>query len=505
MLYDPARRPAGPNGAPAMFKSLFRLMRSALGSVLLGLVLILAGTYAWFLTRGPEPSVWHTAHLEQEFTAAKAGEVTSIAAYRQLEDRLYAELKTKVLDRVQPAERNPFNRYASGSRSDPAVWSTNWNHTFEITPEHPTGAALLLHGLTDSPYSMRSIGEHLASKGLKVVGLRQPGHGTAPSGLLSFEVEDMQAAVRMAMRDLRRQMGPDLPIYIVGYSNGAALAVDYSVTVVEGADLPRPAGLVLMSPAIGISPFAVIARLRTGLSSVPGLGRAAWQVIELEFDPYKYSSFSFHAAGETQRLTSGLAKRVEKLAGGGKIKGFPPVLAFQSTVDATIVAPALVDALFEHLAPESHELVLFDVNRYSEIQALLVADPGPLTQKLLSMPDRSFGLTVITNVDPNTLQVQELRAEPGSQAQASRPLAWSWPAQVFSLSHVALPFPPDDSLYGYEAAGGTNHVQLGRVQVHGENGVLAVPDWVLTRQRSNPFHAYMIERIDGLLFGGQGG
>jgi hypothetical protein len=70
---------------------------------------------------------------------------------------------------------------------------------------------------------------------------------------------------------------------------------------------------------------------------------------------------------------------------------------------------------------------------------------------------------------------------------------------------VALPFPPDDSLYGYESEGNTNHVQLGRVQVHGENGVLSVPDWVLTRQRSNPFHGYMIERIDGLLFPGQGG
>jgi len=487
-----------------MLKSLFRLIRSALGAVLLGLLLILAGGYTWFLTHGPEPKIWHTAGLDEEFTAAKAGQVTSIADYRQLEERLFAEMKTRVLDEVQPAERNPFNRFATGSRSDPAVWPTNWNRTFEITPGNPAGAALLLHGLTDSPYSMRSMGEHLASKGLKVVGLRLPGHGTAPSGLLSFEIEDMQAAVRMAMLDLRRQMGPDRPIYLVGYSNGAALAVDYSLSAVEGADQPMPAGLVLMSPAIGISKFAVIARLRTGISSVPGLGRAAWQEIVTEFDPYKYSSFSFHAAGETQRLTSGLQRRIQRRANGGKIKGFPPVLAFQSAVDATIVAPALVHALFEYLAPESHELVLFDVNRFSGIQALLVADPGPLTQQVLAMPGRSFGLTVVTNADPGTSQVKELRAEPGSKQQTSRLLELSWPERVFSLSHVALPFPPDDPLYGYEAEGQTNHVQLGSVQVHGENGVLAIPDWVLTRQRSNPFHAYMIERIDGMLFAGQG-
>jgi hypothetical protein len=237
---------------------------------------------------------------------------------------------------------------------------------------------------------------------------------------------------------------------------------------------------------------------------VPGFEKAAWQVVEKEFDPYKYCSFSFHAAGETQRLTSVLAERIRKLASNGPIRGFPPVLAFLSTVDSTIVAPAVVDALFEHLAPESHELVLFDVNRLSGFQALLVKDPGPLTQQLLAMPSRSFGLTVITNASPDSRQVQELRAAAGAPSPSSRLLEAYWPEQVYSLSHVAMPFPPDDPLYGYAAAPDSRHVQLGKVQVHGENGVLTLPEWVLTRLRSNPFHAYMLERVDGFLFAGQG-
>ena len=307
-----------------MVRPLFRLLLSILGSVLLGLAVLAAGAYVWFLRSGPEPRVWHTAYLEQEFTAAQADEVRTLADYRALEDRLFAELRADVLDRVGPDDRTLFNRFNAGSRSDPGVWPTNWNRTFEIRPPEPVGAALLLHGLTDSPYSMRSIGEHLASRGLEVVGLRLPGHGTAPSGLVHFEVEDMQAAVRLAMRDLRERMGPDRPIYLVGYSNGAALSVDYTLDVLEGADLPRPAGLVLLSPAIAISRLAVIARLRTGLSSVPGFGRAAWQEIVPEFDPYKYSSFSFNAAGQTQRLTSDVAKRIRRLAANGPISGFPP-------------------------------------------------------------------------------------------------------------------------------------------------------------------------------------
>jgi hypothetical protein len=42
-------------------------------------------------------------------------------------------------------------------------------------------------------------------------------------------------------------------------------------------------------------------------------------------------------------------------------------------------------------------------------------------------------------------------------------------------------------------------VQLGRIEVRGENGVLNVPGWMLTRQRSNPFHAYMLGRIETFL------
>jgi alpha-beta hydrolase superfamily lysophospholipase len=381
------------------------------------------------------------------------------------------------------------------------VWPVNWNRTFQFRAaggSAPRGTALLLHGLTDSPYSMRSIGEHLAARGFEVVGLRLPGHGTAPSGLLSFRVEDMQAAVRLAARDLHDR-APGRPLFLVGYSNGAALSVDYALAALGDATLPQPAGLVLLSPAIGISPLAVVGRFKTGLSSLPGFGRAAWEVIETEFDPYKYTSFSFHAAGETYRLTRALARAIEQAADGQPLSGFPPTLVFLSTVDSTVKAEAVTDTLLDRLAPGGHELVLFDVNRLAAVQPLLVTDPGPLTQALRSRPHRPYALTVITNASSESLQVVESRAPAGSAQASPRPLGLAWPLNVFSLSHVALPFPPDDPLYGYEVSGPSNHVRLGDVEIRGENGVLSVPMWALTRQRSNPFHAYLIERLDGFV------
>jgi len=485
-----------------MVRRVARWLIVAAGSVLLGLGLIAGAVYWRFLHSGPAPSVWHQVALA-DFTAQQADEVRTLDDYLQLEQRLFDELQRRVYGAVDPgADGWTFNRYSAGSRSDPGVWPVNWNRTFHLQPAagaRPRGAFLLLHGLTDSPYSMRSIGEHLATRGFEVVGLRLPGHGTAPSGLLTFRIEDMRAAVRLAARDLQARVGPDRPLFLGGYSNGGALAVDYALAVLDGEALPRPAGLVLLSPMIGISPFAIVGRLKTGLSSLPGYERAAWETLGLEFDPYKYTSFSFHAAGETYRVTRDMARQIERLATTGVLERFPPVLVFLSTVDSTVEAEAVTDTLLDRLAPGDHELVLFDVNRFAAVRQLLVDDPGPLTHRLRARAERPYALSVVTNASAESTEVVELRTPAGSAASARRELGMAWPRTVFSLSHVALPFPPDDPLYGYEVAGPADHVQLGSIAVRGENGVLAVPMWALTRQRSNPFHAYQLERIDAFV------
>ena len=470
----------------------------ALRSLLLALLLVGAGTWLHYLWTGPEPKPWHRARLDAEFAAGDytSGRIVTLAQYRERERRLQEQVRAEVYERVDAADRLPLNRYSAGSHSDPGVWDVDWNQTWELVPSgKPVGGVLLLHGLTDSPYSLRSIGQFLAARGYHVVGLRLPGHGTAPAGLLRVEVEDLEAATRLAVRDLRARLGPDEPIVLVGYSNGAALAVGYALDARDDASLPRPARLVLISPAIGVTRLAVLGRIRTGLSDLPGFGRAAWQLIEPEVDPFKYQSFPFHAAGVTQRLTSTLSRRIARLAQDGPVRGLPPVLAFVSTVDATVHADAVVDSLLARLVPAGHELVLFDVNRLAVVQPLLVADPAPLTRRLVEQPQRPYALTLVTNASAGTLRVVERRWPALGTVPVERPVDAAWPRQVFSLSHVALPFPPDDPLYGYAAGRSSRHVQLGNVEVRGEIGVLRVPAWMLMRQRSNPFHDYLLARV----------
>ncbi|MGB5890185.1 MAG: alpha/beta hydrolase, partial [Thermoanaerobaculia bacterium] len=71
----------------------------------------------------------------------------------------------------------------------------------------------------------------------------------------------------------------------------------------------------------------------------------------------------------------------------------------------------------------------------------------------------------------------------------------SWPAGMISLSHIALPFPPDDPLYGRGPAPSEDTIFLGQMDVRGERGLLRFPtDWLM-RLRHNPFYDYQQSRV----------
>jgi hypothetical protein len=81
----------------------------------------------------------------------------------------------------------------------------------------------------------------------------------------------------------------------------------------------------------------------------------------------------------------------------------------------------------------------------------------------------------------------------------SEPIGLDWPRDVFSLSHVAMPFPPDDPLYGAVRPPKSEMIFLGNVELHGERGLLALSVGDLIRLRHNPFNAYVDARIRAFL------
>jgi hypothetical protein len=76
-------------------------------------------------------------------------------------------------------------------------------------------------------------------------------------------------------------------------------------------------------------------------------------------------------------------------------------------------------------------------------------------------------------------------------------LGLSYPAELYSLSHIALPFPITDSLYGLQPDNPEEFgINLGAVAPRGERGALIVSlDWLL-RLSSNPFFPYLAKRIE---------
>src|SRR5262249_12156907 len=146
---------------------------------------------------------------------------------------------------VQPEDRTRTNRYNPDSPLNAAHFKVNWNRTQELTPDTIRGGALLLHGLTDSPYSMRKLAEVLAAHGIYALCLRMPGHGTVPAGLSNVHWRDWVAAARVGVRHVRGKIGEGKPLYLFGYSNGAAIALHYALEAAGDSRLPRADRILL--------------------------------------------------------------------------------------------------------------------------------------------------------------------------------------------------------------------------------------------------------------------
>src|SRR6188768_2607838 len=148
----------------------------------------------------PELRAWHRIVLREEAGARNPGAFESFEAYKRQEDKLFAELRERIYT-PSAADTSSLGRYNPKSVVAALALDTPYNRSFELAPAgEPRGSVLLMHGLSDSPYSMRSIAETFQSRGYYVVALRLPGHGTVPAALSEARWQDWYAAVAAAAR-----------------------------------------------------------------------------------------------------------------------------------------------------------------------------------------------------------------------------------------------------------------------------------------------------------------
>ncbi len=113
-------------------------------------------------------------------------------------------------------------------------------------------AALLLHGLTGTPFEMRHVAERLHRDGLRCVGPIMAGHGGGPRALAGLP---WQAWVEGARRELEALQGARR-VYLVGCSMGALVACALAHAAPE-----RVAGLALLAPALHLQRAGQLAAL----------------------------------------------------------------------------------------------------------------------------------------------------------------------------------------------------------------------------------------------------
>jgi carboxylesterase len=206
----------------------------------------------------------------------------------------------------------------------------------------PVGA-LLVHGFTGSPYSMRPWGEHLAANGLTVLGPRLPGHGTRWQEMNLTRWQDWYGEVERSFDTLRRRCDD---VFVMGLSMGGTLSLRLAEE--KGDDL---AGVVTVN--------ASLLTLRKDAKLLPVLSKLVPSVKAIGDDIKKPGTTEMAYDRTPLRAAASMAQlwRVVQ-ADLGRVT--QPLLAFRSA-DDHLVEPASGAMLLAKVgSSDVREVVLHD-------------------------------------------------------------------------------------------------------------------------------------------------
>lgn len=150
-----------------------------------------------------------------------------------------------------------------------------------------TAGALVLHGFTGNPSSMRGVADAFAAAGFHVELPRLPGHGTVVEEMLPTRWADWLGEAEAALARLRERAEQ---VVVVGLSMGGTL------TLTLGANHPDLAGLICVNPAAQPQPDEVVAMVTDfidqGMEVMPGIGS---DIADPDTKEIAYDSTPLHA------------------------------------------------------------------------------------------------------------------------------------------------------------------------------------------------------------------
>jgi len=203
---------------------------------------------------------------------------------------------------------------------------------------------LLIHGFTSAPPDVRDMGEYLAGRGLTVLGVRLPGHGTTPADLVRTTWRDW---VGEAERGLIELQGRCERVFAGGLSMGGLL------TLYLG-ERHRVAGLIPMATAIDYANrafrLAPIVKhfIREKRKRPPEQGD--WADPQAIYRHWSYNIYPLASVHELLKLRNQVRAGLQRITA--------PILIMQGMRDAS-VPPASAPWLYDHVGSTDKELALF--------------------------------------------------------------------------------------------------------------------------------------------------
>ena len=201
---------------------------------------------------------------------------------------------------------------------------------FELRQPDNQKAVLLVHGLTDSPFTYHDLAQVYFQQGYTVRTLLLPGHGTAPDALKDVNAQQWQQATDYAVN---RTLEDFEQVVLGGYSTGAALLINYLTTRPMNEKIKA---LMLFSPAS--EPHNKNGWAAKWIDLIPFVN---WIDEDADIDFAKYESFPWSAAAAADDAMRTIT--VNSL----EQRKFPaiPVFTALSDIDTTIDSKATLSLL----------------------------------------------------------------------------------------------------------------------------------------------------------------
>lgn len=158
-------------------------------------------------------------------------------------------------------------------------------------------AILLIHGLYNSPFSLKDLGHVFYQQGFLVYGILLPGHGTVPGDLLHIQRQSWQQAIDFAVNVFKDRIDE---LYLCGMSTGGLLCVDYHFRHPQ----MKIQGLITLAPALKIKNIA--APLSPWIAKL-----CPWLEKNDQNNYTKYRSFATQPVTEVYRLGKEVLQKMQ--------------------------------------------------------------------------------------------------------------------------------------------------------------------------------------------------